>query len=227
MFIVTGGAGFIGSNFIKTLNQRGITDILVVDDLTDGAKFVNLVDLQIMDYIDKGDFISQIVSGQDFGNIDTIFHFGACTDLSELNGKFMMENNYEYSKDLLHYCIDRDIAFIYASDAAVYGDAKCTIEATKNEKPASLYAYTKYQFDQYVRQIWADASEHGESLPQVVGLRYTPVEQKTSTESSGLAINEVCKLNHWLLDNPGVSGIYNVGPEAAVNVDKLTAAGYQ
>ena len=105
MFIVKGGAGFIGSNIIKSLIEHGITDILVIDDLTDGSKFINLVDLQITDYMDKDEFITQIVSGQDFGDIEGILHFGANTSLTESNGKIMMENNYEYSKDLLHYCV--------------------------------------------------------------------------------------------------------------------------
>jgi len=224
MFIVTGGAGFIGSNIIKSLNENGITDILVIDDLTDGTKFVNLVDLEITDYMDKDEFITQIVSGQDFGGIEAILHFGANTSLTESNGKVMMENNYEYSKDLLHYCVERDIAFIYASDAAVYGDSPITIEERQYEKPLSLYAFTKFQFDQYVRGISQDAKEHNETLPQIVGLRYTQISN--TVDASALSIDEVCKLNNWLIENPNISGIFNVGPTELVSLKKLHEMGY-
>ena len=239
MFIVTGGAGFIGSNIVKSLNERGITDILVVDDLTDGTKFVNLVDLKIMDYMDKDEFITQIVSGQDFGDVEAIFHEGACSATTEWNGKFMMENNYEYSKDLLHYCIERDIAFLYASSAATYGGNDTFKEALQFEKPLNVYGYSKFQFDQYVRNLWNDAEIHGETLPQIVGFRYFNVygpreQHKGSMASVAFHLNnqlnagenaklfegdhkrdfvyvgDVCKVNLWFFDNT-VSGIYNVG----------------
>lgn len=224
MFIVTGGAGFIGSNIIKSLNKRGITDILVIDDLTDGSKFVNLADLQITDYMDKDEFITQIVSGQNFGDIEAILHFGANTSLTENNGKLMMHNNYEYSKNLLHYCVERDIAFIYASDAAVYGDSTITIEERQYEKPLSLYAYTKFQFDQYVRGIWQDAQNNNETLSQIVGLRYTQISN--TVDASAFSIDEVCKLNNWLIDNPNISGIFNVGLATIVNLQSLKIIGY-
>ncbi|MDA7747225.1 ADP-glyceromanno-heptose 6-epimerase [Psychromonas sp.] len=239
MFIVTGGAGFIGSNIVKSLNERGITDILVVDDLTDGTKFVNLVDLQILDYMDKDEFITQIVSGQEFGNIDAIFHEGACSATTEWDGKFMMENNYEYSKDLLHYCIERDIPFLYASSAAVYGGNDTFKEELKYEKPLNVYGYSKFQFDQYVRRLWEDAEAHGETLPQITGFRYFNVygpreQHKGSMASVAFHLNnqlnagenaklfegehkrdfvyvgDVCKVNLWFFDNI-VSGIFNLG----------------
>ena len=239
MFIVTGGAGFIGSNIVKSLNDRGITDILVVDDLTDGTKFVNLVDLQIMDYMDKDDFIAQIVSGQDFGDVEAIFHEGACSATTEWDGKFMMENNYEYSKDLLHYCIERDIAFLYASSAATYGGNDTFKEELQFEKPLNVYGYSKFQFDQYVRRLWDDAKAHNETLPQIVGFRYFNVygpreQHKGSMASVAFHLNnqinagenaklfegehkrdfvyvgDVCKVNLWFFDN-AVSGIFNLG----------------
>jgi ADP-L-glycero-D-manno-heptose 6-epimerase len=239
MFIVTGGAGFIGSNIVKSLNERGITDILVIDDLSDGTKFVNLVDLQIMDYMDKDEFITQIVSGQDFGDVEAIFHEGACSTTTEWNGKFMMENNYEYSKDLLHYCIERNIPFLYASSAATYGGNDTFKEELKYEKPLNVYGYSKFQFDQYVRRIWEDAKEHGETLAQIVGFRYFNVygpreQHKGSMASVAFHLNnqlnagenaklfegehkrdfvyvgDVCKVNLWFFDN-NISGIYNLG----------------
>lgn len=166
MIVVTGGAGFIGSNIVKGLNALGRNDILVVDDLTNGTQFSNLVDLDIADYMDKDEFIATIISGEDLG-IEVIFHQGACSATTEWNGKFMMENNYDYSKDLLHYCLDFDIPFLYASSAATYGGRSDNfIEDRQFEKPLNVYGYSKFLFDQYVRQILPSAKS------QVCGFRY-------------------------------------------------------
>ncbi|MEZ8141252.1 ADP-glyceromanno-heptose 6-epimerase [Enterovibrio sp. FF113] len=173
MIIVTGGAGMIGSNIVKALNEQGINDILVVDNLKDGNKFVNLVDLDIADYMDKEDFITQIMAGDDFGPIEAIFHEGACSATTEWDGKYMMLNNYEYSKELLHFCLEREIPFLYASSAATYGGRDHDfIEEKPYEGALNVYGYSKQQFDNYVRRIWADAEAHGEKLSQITGFRY-------------------------------------------------------
>lgn len=172
MIIVTGGAGMIGGNIVKALNEKGINDILVVDNLKNGKKFQNLVDLDIADYMDRDDFLTQIMAGDDFGPIEAIFHEGACSATTEWDGKYMMLNNYEYSKELLHYCIERDIPFLYASSAATYGDTSTFIEEKQYEGALNVYGYSKQQFDNYVRRIWQDAEEHEEKLPQITGFRY-------------------------------------------------------
>ena len=166
MIIVTGGAGMIGSNIIKALNDKGYRDILVVDNLKDGTKFVNLVDLDIADYIDKEDFIASIVAGDDLGEIEAVFHEGACSATTEWDGKYMMDNNYQYSKDLLHYCLDREIPFLYASSAATYGGREEFIEERQYEAPLNVYGYSKFLFDQYVREILPEADS------QICGFRY-------------------------------------------------------
>jgi ADP-L-glycero-D-manno-heptose 6-epimerase len=168
MIVVTGGAGFIGSNIVKALNKQGRSDIVVVDDLTDGTKYANLADCSIADYLDKDVFLQRVSEGKLGHNISAIFHDGACSDTTEWNGRFMLDNNFEYSKVLFHYCQQQRIPFIYASSAAVYGGSNAFVESPEHEKPLNVYGYSKLLFDQYVRRHQA---AHGFSA-QVVGLRY-------------------------------------------------------
>ena len=181
MIIVTGGAGFIGSNLIRGLNKKGINDIIVVDNLENSKKHKNLNSLEFIDFIDKEDFIENI---NIFRNekVDTIFHQGACTDTMEFNGKFMMDNNYNYSKKLLQFAIDKNIRFIYASSAAVYGSGKNGFEETKNcEYPLNIYGFSKYMFDQYVRRVLEKTDI------QIVGLRYFIVYGPQENHKSKMA----------------------------------------
>ncbi|MBI2380659.1 MAG: ADP-glyceromanno-heptose 6-epimerase [Gammaproteobacteria bacterium] len=241
MIIVTGGAGFIGSNIVKALNARGRTDILVVDNLKNGRKFVNLADLAIADYLDKEDFLARIAAGGDFGRVDAVFHEGACSATTEWDGRYMMANNYEYSKVLLHWCLDRAIPFLYASSAAVYGGSAVFKEEPAYEKPLNVYGYSKLLFDQHVRRVLPHAHS------QVAGFRYFNVygpreQHKGSMSSVAFHCNRQvleqgwCKLFEgsdgygdgeqrrdfvyvgdlvatklWFLDNPGKSGIFNLG----------------
>ncbi|MCL4117272.1 UNVERIFIED_CONTAM: hypothetical protein GTU68_006040 [Idotea baltica] len=231
----------IGSNIVKSLNDKGFNDILVVDNLKDGKKFKNLVDLDITDYMDKEDFITQIMAGDDFGSIDAIFHEGACSATTEWDGKYMMMNNYEYSKEVLHFCIEREIPFLYASSAATYGETDTFIEEREYEGALNVYGYSKQQFDNYVRRLWADAEAHGETVSQITGFRYFNVygpreQHKGSMASVAFHLNNQMNAG----DNPklfegsdefkrdfvyvgdvaavnlwflenGVSGIYNCG----------------
>ncbi|HGJ5892258.1 MULTISPECIES: ADP-glyceromanno-heptose 6-epimerase [Arsenophonus] len=236
MIIVTGGAGFIGSNIVKALNDIGRSDILVVDNLKNGAKFVNLVDLDIADYLDKEDFIASIMAGDNLGNVDAIFHEGACSSTTEWNGQYMMNNNYEYSKELLHYCIERDIAFLYASSAATYGGrSDHFIEERQYEKPLNVYGYSKFLFDQYVRKVLPQITS------QVCGFRYFNVYGPREGHKGSMAsvafhlnsqinqgqkpklfagsekfkrdfihVSDVAAVNLWCWQNK-ISGIFNCG----------------
>ena len=241
MFIVTGGAGFIGSNIVKSLNNRGETNILVVDDLEDGTKFKNIADCEIADYMDKDDFIDLILSGQFNQKVSAIFHEGACSSTTEWDGKFVMKNNYEYSKTLLHFCLDNKVPYLYASSASVYGMGPVFKEQREYEEPLNMYAYSKFQFDQYVRRILPTAKS------QVVGFRYFnvygPREQHKGTMSSVafhfnnqikdnaiarlfagcegygdgeqrrdfIYVGDAVDVNLWFYDNPDKSGIFNLG----------------
>ncbi len=166
MYIVTGGAGFIGSHIVKSLNERGITDILVVDDLENGAKIANLSDCVIADYMDYRDLASDIECGAFSGAFDAIFHQGACSNTMEYNGRYMMDVNYTFSKKLLGYAAAAAVPFIYASSAAIYGNSRVCREIPECERPINAYAYSKLAFDQHVRH-------HLDSIHStVVGLRY-------------------------------------------------------
>ena len=168
MIIVTGGAGFIGSNIVKELNRRGRRDILIVDDLKDGLNYKNLRGLQFVDYQHKDDFL-QSTENDDFDgtDIDAVFHEGACSDTMEYDVNFMMRTNYEYSKSLLHFCLRHRIPFMYASSASTYGSGKHGFrEGDECEDALNPYAFSKLAFDRYVRQIMPEAHS------QVVGLKY-------------------------------------------------------
>ncbi len=242
MIIVTGAAGFIGSNIIKGLNAKGYTDILAVDDLTDGKKFQNLAVCDIADYQDYEDFIQGIVQGHQLNyKIEAVFHQGACSTTTEWDGRYMMRNNYNYSKKLLHYCLDNEIAFIYASSAAVYGAGSDFKEFSANEKPLNVYGYSKWLFDQYVLRLLPSVKS------QIAGMRYFNVYGPHENHKGSMAsvayhlmnqlrdqgrvklfkgcdgyadgeqlrdfvyVDDVVNVNIWLMENPKVSGIFNVG----------------
>ncbi|MDX9945683.1 MAG: ADP-glyceromanno-heptose 6-epimerase [Azonexus sp.] len=165
--IVTGAAGFIGSNIVKALNVRGVTKIIAVDNLSKAEKFRNLIDCEVADYIDKLDFIERIQAGHFDGEVDAIFHEGACSDTMETDGRYMMENNYRYSTILLDWCLDQDVQFLYASSAATYGASSVFREEREFEGPLNVYGYSKFLFDQIVRQRLIK-----EPSSQIVGFRY-------------------------------------------------------
>lgn len=241
MIVVTGGAGFIGSNLIKQLNKTypGMP-IIVVDDLTDGTKFRNIVDCSIADYLDQNEFLEKIKQNKIFSKLKAIFHQGACSVTTEWNGRYMMSINYEYSKSLLHYCLAWKVPFIYASSAAVYGLGTIFKEELIYEKPVNIYAYSKYLFDQYVRSIFSEIKS------QVVGLRYFNVYGPKENHKGSMAsvvlhadnqlkntgiinlfegangyadgeqlrdfiyVDDVVAVNLWFLESKK-SGIYNTG----------------
>ncbi|MDB5809163.1 MAG: ADP-glyceromanno-heptose 6-epimerase [Betaproteobacteria bacterium] len=252
--VVTGAAGFIGSNIAKALSDRGEWDVLAVDDLKQGDKFANLVDSDIADYLDKDDFLRELNNGAFDGAIAAISHQGACSDTTETDGRYMMQNNYRYSRELFEYCIDEQIPYIYASSAAVYGAGPAFIEGREHEAPLNVYGYSKFLFDQYVRSNWSERSS------QVVGLRYFnvygPREQHKGRmasvayhffnqyratgkvrlfEGSGgygngeqrrdfVSVDDAVDVNLHFLDNPSQSGIFNVGTGRAQSFNDVALA---
>ena len=245
MIVVSGGAGLIGSNLVKGLNDRGCTDIIVVDDLTRADKVKNLAGLQIADYIDKDEFYAAITgasnpAGKGLSDVTAILHEGACSDTMATDGRYVLHNNFTYTKALYHYCCASDIQLIYASSASVYGAGSVFIEQPQYESTLNAYAYSKLLFDNYLRRQPKTGS-------QCVGLRYFnvygPREQHKGrmasvawhfynqfnadgkvklfegTDGYGngeqrrdfVSVEDVVKVNLYLLDNPSISGIYNVG----------------
>jgi ADP-L-glycero-D-manno-heptose 6-epimerase len=167
--VVTGAAGVIGANIVKALNQRGVTEIIAVDNLKKAEKFKNLVDCEIADYLDKQEFIERLQAGEFDGIVEAVFHEGACSDTMETDGAYMMENNYRYSCILLDWCLDQEVQFLYASSAATYGGSPVFKEERQYEGPLNVYGYSKFLFDQIVRRRQIEA---GRFSSQVVGFRY-------------------------------------------------------
>ena len=167
MHIVTGAAGFIGSRLVAALNRQGIGDILAVDNLEKADKFRNLVGCEIEDYLDKREFLVRLEAGQFDGDVDAVLHQGACSDTMASDGRYVMDNNYSYSRALLDWCQEEEVPFLYASSAAVYGAGKNGFGVAREcEGPLNVYGYSKFLFDQLVRRRLQGRSA------QIVGLRY-------------------------------------------------------
>jgi len=186
-YVVTGAAGFIGSNIVAGLNARGIDNIIAVDNMSKGDKFRNLVDCQIADYMDKHEFIHALRAGSFAGSVEAVIHQGACSNTMEHNGLYMMENNYRYTVDVLEFCMEEAIPLLYASSAAVYGASSTFVEDPRYESPLNVYGYSKVLFDRVLRQRWSDLTA------PVVGFRYFnvygPREDHKAGAGSSVAFN--------------------------------------
>ena len=252
--VVTGAAGFIGSNLVKALNARGHTRVLAVDDLTDGDKIANLADCEVADYLDKDEFLARLADGELDDEIGAILHQGACSDTMERDGRYMMRNNYRYSVTLLEHCQDNDIPLLYASSASVYGGGSVFREAREHEAPLNVYGYSKFLFDQYVRRVLPDRTA------PIVGFRYFNVygpREKHKGRMASVArhffdqyraegrvklfegsggfgngeqqrdfvhVDDVVAANLWFLDRPEASGIFNLGTGQAQSFNAMAAA---
>jgi ADP-L-glycero-D-manno-heptose 6-epimerase len=253
VLIVTGGAGFIGSNLVRGLNEHGRDDVIVVDDLTDGHKYRNIVGCSIADYWDKTDLFDRLAGLAE--PPEAVLHQGACAVTTEWDGRYMLAENYQYSVDLFRYCASRDVPLIYASSAAIYGASTSFGEDDPSlERPLNVYGYSKLLFDRYVRR------HRDDSPSQVVGLRYFNVygpneahkgpmasvvwHLSRQLEASGavslfegshgygngeqrrdfIFVDDVVSVNLWFLENRSVSGIFNVGTGASASFNDLANA---
>lgn len=251
--VVTGAAGFIGANIVRGLNERGYHDIIAVDDLTDGQKFVNLRDLQISDYIDHAEFYRAFADNA-FGKVEAVFHEGACSDTMVEDGQFMMEMNYRCSRDLLAACQHHGTRLLYASSAATYGGSSVFREEPAFERPLNVYGYSKLLFDQVVRRRLASASS------QIAGFRYFNVYGSRESHKGRMAsvafhhfnqlrqdghvrlfgayddyaagqhlrdfvfVDDVVSVKLWFFDHPDRRGIFNVGTGCAQPFNDVAVA---
>jgi ADP-L-glycero-D-manno-heptose 6-epimerase len=251
-YVVTGAAGFIGSRLVAALNRRGVKEIVAVDNLAQGSKFINLAGCDIADYVDQAQFIAKLDRWE--GAVEAVFHQGACSDTLESDGRFMMENNYEYSRRLLDWCQEEMAPFIYASSASVYGAGPDFREERRCEKPLNIYGYSKFLFDQHVRSILEGRNY------QVAGLRYFNVYGPNEAHKGRMAsvalhawqqlhaegrvklfvgsggygdgeqrrdfvyVDDVVAVNLWLLERRDVSGVFNCGTGSAQSFNRLAAA---
>src|SRR5271167_3218168 len=239
MIILTGGAGFIGSNLLHALNAKSITDVLVVDRL--GDNFRNLCDLRFSDCMQPGEFVRAIERRILPDRIEAIFHQGACADTACDDGRYMIENNFTFSKSILHFALSSKVPLVYASSAAVYGSSSAFAPSRENERPLNLYGLSKLAFDDHVRSVVA------RSQSTVAGLRYFNVygpreshkgkmasmvyQLYRQLKSSGRArlfkgtggyadgeqrrdfvfVGDVARVNLALTEGPVRHGIFNVG----------------
>ena len=252
-YVVTGACGFIGANLVKALNERGVSDIIAVDNLTRADKFLNLADCEIADYLDKREFLDLVENGQLDGGVEAILHQGACSDTMETDGRYMMANNYRYSLALLDFCAEQEISFLYASSASVYGGGGVFREEREFESPLNVYGYSKFLFDQVVRRRLSSADS------QVAGFRYFNVYGPREQHKGRMAsvafhhfnqyradgkvklfeghggygngeqrrdfvyVGDVIKVNMDFLESR-CAGIYNLGTGRAQSFNELAAA---
>jgi ADP-L-glycero-D-manno-heptose 6-epimerase len=251
-YVVTGAAGFIGSRLVAGLNRRGITDIIAVDNLAHADKFRNLAGCEIADYLDQAELQARLESLS--GDVEAVFHQGACSDTMESDGRYMMENNYSYSKALLEWCQDEEVPLLYASSASVYGSGPEFREERACEKPLNVYGYSKFLFDQIVRRVLPSSNA------QIAGLRYFNVYGPNEAHKGRMAsvafhafnqfraegrvklfvgsdgyrdgeqrrdfihVDDAVAVNLWLLERRDVSGIFNCGTGRGQTFNRVAAA---
>jgi len=239
MIILTGGAGFIGSNLLGALNANGVTDVLVVDRVGNSSR--NLKDLRFSNLMRPEEFRRAIERRILPNRIEAIFHQGACADTTCTDGRYMIENNFTFSKSILQFALANKIPLVYASSAAVYGSSSAFAPSRENERPLNLYGLSKLAFDDHVRSVVA------RSQSTVAGLRYFNVYGPREShkgkmasmvyqlyrllKSSGRArlfkgtggyadgeqrrdfvfVGDVARVNLALADGPVRRGIFNVG----------------
>jgi ADP-L-glycero-D-manno-heptose 6-epimerase len=251
-YIVTGAAGFIGSKLVEGLNRRGITEVIAVDNLAHADKFRNLAGCDIADYVDQAEFIAGLERYE--GAVEALLHQGACSDTMETDGRYMIDNNYGYSKRLLEWCQEEEVPLLYASSASVYGAGPEFREERRCEQPLNIYGYSKFLFDQLVRRLLA------QNTSQVAGFRYFNVYGPNESHKGRMAsvayhayqqllsggkvklfvasggygngeqrrdfvyVEDVVDVNLWFLERRDVSGVFNCGTGRAQSFIELAAA---
>lgn len=254
MIIVTGGAGFIGSAFVAKLNQQGISDIIIVDELDQSSKWRNLVGKRYLDYIHKDQLFS---SGVLNGDISAIVHMGACSSTTELDMDFLYRNNYLYTRMLAELCLERSIRFVYASSAATYGDGREGFNDDEAKlwslKPINPYGYSKHIFDLWACErglfsnlcglkffnVYGPNEHHKGEMQSVIAKSFNMIMHQGRVElfksyrdgfrdgeqkRDFVYVKDCVEVMWWLLNTPTVNGIFNLGTGSARTWNDLMAA---
>jgi len=265
MYVVTGGAGFIGSNIVGALEQRGDGPIVIVDRLRDGDKWKNIAKRELFDIVhpdDLGFFLEEYET-----KIKAIFHMGAISSTTETDADLILENNFHLTQDLWQWCTEHKVRFIYASSAATYGGGENgfvdddTTQALAKFKPLNPYGWSKHLFDRRVARMmemspssppqWAGLkffnvygpNEYHKGTMQSVISHIFPVAEKDETaklfkshnieyQDGGqlrdfVYVDDCVNVMMWLLDNEGVSGLFNCGTGQARSFKDLAVAVYE
>lgn len=258
MIIVTGGAGFIGSCVVRTLNDAGIEDIVIVDNIASTDKWMNIRNKKYMKYVNKKRFPDELPS---YSGVEAIIHMGACSSTTERDFDYLWDNNFEYTKMLWNYCAEKQISFIYASSAATYGDGGNGFDDEADIdllSPLNGYGYSKQLFDFWVKH-------QATMFPgQYVGLKFFNVYGPNEYFKGSMAsmafhgfnqiksngeirlfkscksqfgdgeqlrdfvyVKNVCDVIKWMLDNPKISGLFNVGTGRTQSFRELAEATFE
>ena len=251
--VVTGAAGMIGSNIVQGLNAIGIDDVIAVDNLTNGPKYRNLLGAKISDYFDKTDFYARFAR-REFGRVDAVLHQGACSDTMQHDGRYMLDTNYRCSKDLLDACQDQGTRLLYASSAATYGGSASFREEPPFEQPLNVYGYSKLLFDNVVRRmlptatsqvagfryfnVYGPREQHKGRMASVAFHHFNQFREHGKVKLFGeyggygpgmqsrdfVFVDDVVAVNLWFLQNPGQSGIFNLGSGRAQPFNDVAVA---
>ncbi len=252
--ILTGGAGFIGSCMLRTLNDAGCDDVIVADNIASTEKWKNLVNKRYIEYFNKTDFLTRLPEIKD---VSAVIHLGACSATTEKDFDYLYGNNLNYSKTLWSYCAEKEIPFLYASSAATYGDGsegfddKCDI---KKLRPLNGYGYSKQLFD-----LWVE--KQAKRPPQHVGMKffnvygpneyfkgsmasvifhsfnalkesdsiklfksYLPEYAHGEQKRDFVYVKDICSAMNFFLEHPDKSGLFNIGTGHAQSFNDLATA---
>lgn len=255
MIIVTGGAGFIGSCIVRTLNDAGIDDIIIVDNIASTDKWMNMRNKRYLKYVNKAAFLAELPS---YENVQAIVHMGACSSTTERDFDYLWNNNFEYTKALWNYCAKKQISFIYASSAATYGDGGQGFDDKMNIdllRPLNGYGYSKQLFDQWVEHqarvfpaqhvglkffnVYGPNEYYKGSMASMIFHGFNQIKAdgeirlfkscNPDYEDGGqlrdfVYVKDICAVIKWLLDNPKVNGLFNLGTGNAQSFRELAEA---
>lgn len=255
MIIVTGGAGFIGSCVVRTLNDAGITDILIVDNINTTEKWLNIRNKRYLAYVHKSEFLEKLETCED---VTAIIHMGAQSSTTERDFDYLWKNNFEYTKTLWNYCAEKQIQFIYASSAATYGDGAEGFDDNMDIDrllPLNGYGYSKQVFDQWVKHqakvfpkqyaglkffnVYGPNEYFKGSMASMIFHGYRQICETGAVKlfkscspdyADGgqlrdfVYVKDICSVIYWLLENPQVNGLFNVGTGRAQSFRELAEA---